>query len=446
MAIFEPLSYQRRALVEQLTDSERDSDTTSTPRRVELDYHFPNKATSIIGMRRAGKTTFMRQIRRSRISDGHRTELSPFISFEDERLNGVKTTDLSFLVDEHLRLYPRELNEKVTWYFDEIQLVEGWERFVRRLLDASNTDVFLTGSSSTMLSQEIASSLRGRAWTIPIHPFGFDESLRHSRDFDLSKIDSLSREDRLDIERRFLNWLKTGGFPEIQGLDDRLQIRVLRDYVDVTVLRDVIERHNVSNVQALLWMVRQLLGNPAAMFSIEKFHNTCRSSGIAVSKDTLHQMLSWLHDCFLVRVIGLDTTSYRRKMVNPRKAYPIDAGLIQVFDRTGRANIGHALETAILIELERRFMEVGYCRTSRNFEVDFVARSLSGEVDLIQVCADLTNAETLIREVRALEDAENVYPEARKLILTLRQDTFPLDIPQGIEIMTAWEWILQRDR
>lgn len=149
-------------------------------------------------------------------------------------------------------------------------------------------------------------------------------------------------------------------------------MRLLRDYVDVAMPRDVVERHEVSQVAGLRWMVRHLLGNAAGAFSVEKFYSALKSQGMRISKDTVHQLLPYLEDCFLVGTVWLEADSERKRMVNPRKAYPVDPGFIAVFERSGRANTGHALETAVLIELERRGMAVTYVRTPEGHEVDFL--------------------------------------------------------------------------
>ena len=120
---------------------------------------------------------------------------------------------------------------------------------------------------------------------------------------------------------------------------------------------DKCARHAVSHPVALRWMVRQLLGNAGGLFSVQKFYDNLRSQGVAAAKDTLHAYLAYLEDAFLVRILPIATDSERRRQVNPRKAYPIDPGLIPVFDRSGKANVGHALETAVLLELERRGFE-----------------------------------------------------------------------------------------
>ena len=179
-----------------------------------------------------------------------------------------------------------ESHGPVCWFLDEIQLVPGWERFVRRLLDKGKVKVTVTGSSAALLSREIATALRGRAWEVPIFPFSFSEALSH-RGLQVPPDPGFLRAaERGKIERTFLEWLTAGGFPEAQGLDERDRRQLLRDYVDVAILRDVVERHKVSNVTALRWLVRHLLGNAASSFSVEKFHHSLRSQGVAVSRDT----------------------------------------------------------------------------------------------------------------------------------------------------------------
>ena len=421
------------------------------------------------GMRRAGKTTFLHQLRRERIERGADRERAPYLSFEDERLAGLDASHLGALVNEYHRRFPGSpgaAEAAVTWCFDEIQVVPGWERFVRRLIDTEQAEVFVTGSSAALLSREIATALRGRAWQVLIHPFSFEEALRHRGGIRVEgpegKAEAEGRaeaameeaaevgvaaarmtgRDRSRLERALLDWLEAGGFPEVQGLDAATRRRLLRDYVDVAMLRDVVERHDVRNVAGLRWLVRHLLGNAGSPFSVEKLHGALRSQGIAIARDTVHQLLSHLEDCFLVRIVWMESSSERQRMVNPRKAYPVDPGLIPVFDRTGRANTGHALETAVLVELERRGFEVTYLRTPEGYEVDFVARALDGGMELIQVCADLSDPATAAREFRALAAGGALFPHARKRLLTLTRDGLPAVAPADVEAQSACEWLL----
>ena len=341
--------------------------------------HLGGKTTAIVGMRRAGKTVFLHQIRRERLADGMDRARMPYINFEDERLAGLTVEHLHPLVEEYYRRFPAlRGSETVMWCFDEIQTVPGWERFVRRLLDSEKVDLFLTGSSAALLSREIATALRGRAWEVIMHPFSFGEALRHAGKTLPAQPDFLDGPARSALERSFLDYL----WPAVS--------RRRREWTRPRVTNCcgtmwmwpycaiVVERHSVSNVTGLRWLVRHLLGNAAGLFSVEKFYGALKSQGLAISKDTVHQLMGYLQDCFLVRTVWMEAASERQRMVNPRKTYPVDPGLIPVFDRTGRSNLGHALETAVFLDLERRRAEVSYVKTPQGFEVDFLARYPSG--------------------------------------------------------------------
>lgn len=430
-------------LSEKLSDSLTAPIPIGTRRRVFGTVRLGGKITAVVGMRRAGKTMFLHQIRRERLAGGMVRERMPYINFEDERLAGLTVEHLHPLVEEYYRRFPAlRGRETVMWCFDEMQTVPGWERFVRRLLDSEQVELFLTGSSAALLSREIATALRGRAWEVVMHPFSFEEALRHNGQMVPAQPDFLDGPARSALERAFLDYLVAGGFPEAQGLDSATRYQLLRDYVDVAMLRDVVERHSVSNVAGLRWLVRHLLSNAAGLFSVEKFYGAIKSQGLAISKDTVHQLIGHLQDCFLVRTVWMEATSERQRMVNPRKAYPVDPGLIPVFDRTSRSNLGHALETAVLLELERRRAEISYVKTSQGFEVDFLVRYPSGEEELIQVCADMTATDTAGRELRSLVEVGRQFPQAHKRLLTLTQVGLPREAKADILAQPAYVWLL----
>ena len=406
---------------------------------------IPGKAVTVIGMRRAGKTTFLWQVLADRLAAGIEREGLLYLSFEDERLAGMSARDLNLVVEEYYRLNPewRE-RRRAVFFLDEIQVVPGWETFARRLLDSEQIDLFLSGSSAKLLSREVATSMRGRAVEAVVYPFSFRETLRHHGREPQKPPGRTTKAERSSLEKDFLNYLGTGGFPEAQGLDSRDRQELLKGYVDVVLLRDIIERHAVSHPIALRWMVRQLLGNPAGSFSVNKFYGDLKSQGVAVAKDTLHSYLAHLEDAFLVRMVSIATDSERRRMVNPRKVYPIDPGLIPIFDRSGKANLGHALETCVLLELDRRGAEVSYVHTPEGREVDFLARYPTGREELIQVCASLDDPATRERELRALIEAASHYPRATRHLIALDIPA-TLDIPPGIELHRAADWVLMKD-
>lgn len=439
-----PTVVVRQALREKVASADELPRQLITPRRLATDPRFPGKATAIVGMRRVGKTTLIQQLRRERVASGLPAANVPYISFEDERLEGLDTTALSFLVNEYDRLHPAARDRgPVVWHLDEAHLAPGWERFARRLLDTPGTEVVVSGSSAALLSREVATSLRGRGWEVPLHPFSFAEFLTHHDLGIPDEIERLSRAGRSRTESAFLRWLVTGGFPEAQGLPVDRRHWLLRAYVDIAVLRDVIERHRVRSPDALTFLVRQLLSAPAALFSVERFHHTLRSRGYRVSRATIHAFLAHLEDSFLFRFVSMASGSERRRAVNPRKAYPADTGLIPVFERLGRSNRGRLLETAVFIELQRRRVEVSYVHTPGRREVDFLSRAADGTLELIQVAADLHDPVTARREFTALAEAREMFPAARQRILTLTADPLPFEPPPGVETGPAWKWMLE---
>jgi uncharacterized protein len=405
---------------------------------------LPNKAVAVIGMRRAGKTSLLWQVMAQRVAQGTAREGLLYFSFEDERLAGMQAADLGLVVEEYFHLQPqwRGGPTRATLLLDEIQLVPGWETFARRLLDTERVDLFISGSSARLLSREVATSMRGRALEAVVTPFSFRESLRHAGQEPEREWDRLPKAARSALHKALLGYLDRGGFPEAQGLDARNRHVLLTNYVDVVLLRDVVERHAVSQPLVLRWLVRQLLGNAAGCFSINKFHTDLKSQNIAVSKETLHHYLAHLEDAFLLSSVGIATESEQRRRVNPRKAYPVDTGLIAMLDRSGRSNIGHALETAVAHELGRRGAAVSYVRTAAGTEVDFLARFFDGRQQLIQVCASLDSADTQARELRALKDAAAEHPQAQAILIALDHPEL-LSLPPGVALIPAVQWLLQ---
>lgn len=412
-----------------------------TPRDARLPA-VPGKVHSVIGMRRSGKTTFLRQL-----LDARRAEVPPeraiYLSFDDDRLAGFGVEQLGFLLEEYYRRYPT-LRGRATvhWFLDEIQLVTDWERFARRVLDNERIELVVSGSSARLLSREVHTSLRGRGMATTIRPFSFREYLRHRGEEPTRPARRWAPAERSLVEGRFRQFLVEGGFPEVQQLAPSLRVELLQGYVDTVLFRDVVERHGISQVSAMRWVVRHCLRNPAGSFSVHRLHQDLKSQGLGVARDLVHAMLAHLVDAFLLSSVWLATDSERQRNSNPRKLYPADPGLIGAFDVSGRSNLGHALETVVLHELERRGAEVGYVKTEEGLEVDFLAHHRASGEELIQVCADVTARETLERELRALDAAGRAHPRARRRLLVLDRDSAAHIEAPGVEVAPAWAWLL----
>ena len=243
------------------------------------------------------------------------------------------------------------------------------------------------------------------------------------------------------MDYSFEEYLTAGGLPEAQGLQKTDRLQLLQSYVDALLMRDIVDRHSITNPTALRWMVRRLMASPGGLFSISKFASDLKSQGIAAGKETLFEYLDYLQDAYLLETISIASDSVKRKQVNPRKVYPIDPGFIPLFDRSGKSNIGHALETAVYIHLRRQKANISYVKTTNGYEVDFLARHLTGEEELIQVCFSPEGPDVLERELRSLQEASSDYPRASLLLLTGFTFTPNLPIPENTRVLSAWEWM-----
>lgn len=424
-----------------------DAEAAPIPVFTRRDIHVPaiaKKAIAVIGMRRTGKTTFLWQVLADRVAAGTPREGILYFNFDDERLADLTGADLSLLLEEYYRLHPEWRDRRrALFLLDEIQMVRDWERFARRLLDTENVELYLSGSSARMLSREVATSMRGRAMEARVFPFSFREFLRH-HGREIADPERATKAQRSALRKDLETYLTVGGFPEAQGASPRDQVELLRSYVDATLLRDVIERYGVSQPLALRQIVRRLLAHAAGLFSVNRFYNELKSLGVRIAKDTVHAYLGYLEDTFIVHGVWLATTSERRRMTNPRKIYPVDPGLIPIFDRSGRMQPSKALETAICIELLRRGAEISYVRTPEGYEVDFFARWPDRSVELIQVCAEAPSADTLEREVRALEAAAQEHPRAGLSLVTLVPESIR-GVPERIRVYDASVWPLRQE-
>lgn len=402
------------------------------------------KARAIIGMRRAGKTSLLFQILKDRLDSGMPRERLIYFNFEDERLAGMQAVDLDLLLESYYRRFAAlRQNETVVWCLDEIQLIPEWERFVRRMLDSEKVEIFLSGSSATMLSREVATSMRGRATETVVAPFSFREFLRAVDCEPKADVRLIGAAECSTIEAGFEAYLRWGGFPEIKTTEtDREKVELLQNYVDVVLLRDVAERHGVGNLTALRAFVRQLLRSPAQLFSVNKAYRDFRSRGISVSKETLLDYLAYLEDAFLVFTLPLAVGSERRRQTNPRKLYLTDHGLARAHATGPALDRGRMLENIVAGRLLDESMDLGYLLTEGGHEVDFLARDFEGNERLIQVASDLSDPATFEREVRALDAARSEFGQAQTLLITETPPPRGVVCPDWLRIVPIWRWLL----
>jgi predicted AAA+ superfamily ATPase len=316
------------------------------------------------------------------------------------------------------------------------------------LLDTENIHICITGSSSRLLSREIATSLRGRSIATEIFPFSFREMLAHIG-IEIRNPMRVGTKKKALLENKFQKYLLEGGFPEVQGIQADLRLRILQDYLNVVILRDVVERHQMHRTIPLRYLIRHLLNSPACLFSVNKFYNDLKSQGISCSKDTLHDYLGHLSDAYLIFQIPIHTHSERVRMVNPKKTFIIDTGLIHACSHGTRPNWGHLLENFVFMTLRRSNYLIEYYKTAKGREVDFLATSDREDkplFSLIQVATDLENRDTKNREIKALEKAMQECGFRIGTIVTMNQQERIETETGHIDIVPAWLWALKEDR
>jgi predicted AAA+ superfamily ATPase len=412
-----------------------------TPRSLTLPG-LPGKADVVVGMRRSGKTFFLYQQIQERLAADIARERLLYLNFEDERLLPLVAADLSRIPEAFYRRFPGSREQLCWFFFDEIQNVPGWETFIRRLLDSEKVALVLTGSSARLLSREIATSLRGRSLSTEILPFSFAEALRHEG-IETPTSWPPGAKARSLLEHRFERYLESGGFPEVQAIPRDLRVRVLQEYIDVVIFRDVVERHGVDNLPALRYLERSLLASPAGRFSVSKLFNDLKSQGMRVGKDTLYEYLGHLEDSFLLFTATVASPSARVRQVNPRKCYPVDPALSSAVSFRASGDIGHLLEAAVYLELRRRRLSLGYVTTRSGYEVDFLAEDVTGTRELVQVCADLADPATRQRELRALDEGMRETSLERATLVTLREEGSTSVDGRTVRIVPAWRWLLE---
>ncbi|MDD5154210.1 MAG: ATP-binding protein [Desulfovibrionales bacterium] len=412
-----------------------------TRRHARLPW-LPNKIDTVIGMRRSGKTWFLFQVMSDLLSKGAPKESILYVNLEDERLFPMTVSDLHRIPDIYYRRYPQLRERSCSFFFDEIQNIPGWERFIRRLLDTENLHICLTGSSAKLLSREIATSLRGRSIATEIFPFSFREALEHAG-IDPGGGGRPGAKKRALLENRLRAYILEGGFPEVQGIKPEYRVRILQDYLDVVVLRDLVERHSISNTVPLRYMIRHLLNAPGSPFSINKFYNDLKSQGIRCAKNTLHEYLDYVSDAYLFFPAPVHTPSERARMVNPKKVYAIDTGLLHACARSIHPNWGHLLENFVFMELRRSFPVIEYYKTRGGREVDFLVTGHDGEKFLLQVSTELHEPATRQRELKALTEAMRECKMPQAAVVTMN-DEEKLETDAGeIRILPAWLWALE---
>lgn len=395
------------------------------PRKIEKNLLSAPEVLVITGVRRCGKSTLLRQIQQQR------EEKDFYINFDDERLLNFTVEDFQTLNE----IFYTEFGEQHTYYFDEIQNIKGWERFVDRLYTTGNK-VFVTGSNANLLSRELGTLLTGRHVTHELYPFSFAEFMEY-RGYTYSQRDMHTTVGRTRLNSYFMEYLTNGGFPQYLNNGAAAFLKSL--YTDI-VFRDVIVRNKISSETALREMIYYLASNVTHPFT---YSSIAKNIGIK-SMDTVSGWISCLEQTYLIHSLNKYDHKVGVQLRSPKKLYFIDNALAgQVGFNLGK-NRRLWLENAVAIELQRRGAECYY--HNNGSECDFVVREGGKVSQVLQVTTAIDDEQTRKREIAGLIAAMDAYEIENGTIVTLdTNETIDVTLHRHIRALPCWQWMLENE-
>lgn len=431
-------------MLELLKTIIQDFHTTGLPKEiVTRQINIPlttSNIITIIGPRRSGKTYLLYSLINSLTKDIP-LKRCVYVNFEDDRLN-LKKEDLQLLLDAYQQQYPDIDLKEVYFFFDEIQVVDGWEIFVRRVHDKVSKHVFVTGSSAKLLSKEIATALRGRTITYTLFPFTFGEYVHYQHYLPEDNLKTFSTKQKNLLVKAFEDFMYIGGYPEVISFDTQLRDKTLQNYLDVMMYRDVIERYKITQTHLIKDFLHRIFSSNAKEFSLNKYYHDLKSRGIAISKDTLYQYVSHFIDIYLIFLIPRYSSSYIKQEQAGKKLYVNDTGLLHSQQFEFSSELGRALETAIFLELIKHEKKVFFLK-EQHYECDFLIKEKDKIVGALQVCYKMTE-ENKDREINGLVHALKLFHLNKGIIVTLSQEETITQEGITVSIIPAWKWILTK--
>jgi predicted AAA+ superfamily ATPase len=376
----------------------------------------------ISGVRSCGKSTLLQAIR------AKNKEQDYYLNFDDERLIHFKVEDFQLL----LELFGERFGKQSTFYFDEIQNITGWERFVRRLHDYGNK-VYITGSNASMLSKELGTHLTGRYQQVELYPFSFLEYLKLNK-VEPSLMDPFNTDHKALLKASFNDYFKLGGFPAFLKSKHAEYLKSLYESV---LYRDVMVRNGITNEQEILELMFFVTSNTGKLIS---YNSLAKVIGVK-NATTVKQYLGFLQDAYMLSLVPKYDVSVKKQLHNPKKVFGIDLGLMRQLSFQHSEDHGRLLENVVYLQLKRQAKKVYYHHNKS--ECDFVIKEKNSITQAIQVCWSLYDDKTKQREVKGLLDAMTTYQLKEGLILTEDEnDRISVD-DKIINIMPVWLWLLK---
>lgn len=391
---------------------------------------------SIAGARRSGKTFLLYYLIEQLKKQGLPGNNIIFINFEDERLN-LKQADLDLILQAYQELFPDNDLKKTYFFFDEIQNVEGWEKFIRRVYDTKSGNMFITGSNSRLLSTEIASELRGRTVSYTIYPYSFSEFVKTQKGPENLNTQA-NRSKLIHLSERFLF---EGGFPELTRFEEPFKIKILQEYFNVMIYRDIIERYSISNPEVLKFFIKKIFSAVTGSLSVNKSYNDLKSMGYKISNKYLYEYLDHCNAVFLTHSINKYDYSEIKQAKSDKKVYIIDNGLLNAIDFSVSENRGKLLENMTATEFLKHNKKLFYFKDGT--ECDFIVQDKNNStISAVQVSLSLQQETTRSREIRGLINACNHLKIDNGTIITFDEEETIKESSCTIDVIPFYKYFL----
>lgn len=394
---------------------------------ISRDYDLEENVNyCFVGIRRTGKSYMMYQQIHKLMNDGITSSQIVYVNFEDERLLEIGVDDLNTLVEIGIEFSGS--NGKPYLFLDEIQNVDGWEKFVRRVADMKYR-INITGSNSKMLSKGIASTLGGRFMIVNVFPYSFKEylSANHIKNIIL---DQLGTKKRADIVSQYEQYVMYGAFPELVDIKNKRPF--LNNIYQTVYLQDIITRNKITNDFAVRLILKKIAESVTKVLSFNRLTNIVKSAGISIGKQTVINYVGHMLDSYLI----FSLQNYAGKKTPP-KYYFIDPGLLGLMLLDCKTA---QLENLVAVELIRRYGLDNVYFFENNIEVDFYVPS---ENLAIQVSMQvLDDVDTLECEVRAFVKLNDFIPNTKCLLITNSEETTLNCAGIDVHVIPAWKWLL----
>ena len=393
---------------------------------ISRDYDLEENVNyCFVGIRRTGKSYMMYQQIHNLMNDGISSSQIVYVNFEDERLLEIGVDDLNTILEIGIEFSGSK--GKPYLFLDEIQNVDGWEKFVRRVADMKYR-INITGSNSKMLSKEIASTLGGRFMIVNVFPYSFKEYLSANH-IENIMVDQIGTKKRADIVSQYEQYVTYGAFPELVDIKNK---RVFLNNIYQTVyLRDIITRNKITNDFAVRLILKKIAESVTKALSFNRLTNIVKSTGISIGKQTVINYVGHMLDSYLI----FSLQNYASKKTSP-KYYFMDTGLLGLMLLDCKTA---QLENLVAVELIRRYGFENVYFFENNIEVDFYVPS---ENLAIQVSMQvLDDVDTLERETKVFVKLNQFIPDTKCLLITNSEETTLKCDDIEIDMIPAWKWL-----